>query len=87
MPESVALKWPKLRVIIDCTEVKIPRPKCPIGQQLTFSNYENYNSAQALVGSSPTGAIRFITELYGGAISDKEIVKKSGLLDWLSLCS
>ena len=83
MPEVDALKWPKVRVIIDCTEVKISRPKSPIGQQLTFSNYKKYNSAKALVGISPTGAISFISEVYVGAISDKEIVKRSGLLEKL----
>ena len=83
MPMSVAVKYPQLRVIIDCTEVKIPKPKGPVNQQTTFSSYKNCNTAKALIGISPTGAISFISDLYGGSISDKEITKKSGLLDMM----
>ena len=75
MPTSVALKYPSLRVIIDCTEIKIPKPKGPANQQITFSNYKNCNTAKPLVGVSPAGAISFISDLYGGNISDKEIPK------------
>ena len=32
-------------------------------------------TAKALTGVSPTGAISFISELYGGNISDKDLAK------------
>ena len=35
---------------------------------------------KALVGISPGGAITFISQLYTGSISDREIVMRSGLL-------
>ena len=81
MSQSVAKKYPNLRCIIDCTEIKIPHPKNPSAQQLTFSNYKNCNTAKALIGIAPTGAISFISDLYGGCISDKEITKLSGILE------
>jgi hypothetical protein len=83
MPMSVALKYPSLRVIIDCTEIKIPKPKSPVNQQITFSSYKNSNTAKALVGISPAGAISFVSDLYGGNISDKEITQRSGLLEMM----
>ena len=33
------------------------------------------------MGISPSGAIIFISQLYDGSISDKEIVARSGVLD------
>ena len=30
---------------------------------------------------SPSGSIMFVSELYDGAVSDKEIVRKSGILE------
>ena len=38
---------------------------------------------KALIGITPSGATAFATELYPGSISDKEIVKRSGLLNTL----
>ena len=75
VPMSVILKHPSLQVIIDCTEIKISQPRGPANQQVTFSNYKNCNTAKALIGVSPAGAISFVSELYGGNISDKEITK------------
>ena len=83
MPISIASKCPNLRVIIDCTDFKIPRPKNPVAQQLTFSSYKNCNTAKALIGISPTGAVCFISELYGGSISDKELTRRSGIVEYL----
>ena len=83
MPMSIASKCPNLRVIIDYTEFKIPRLKSPVAQQLTFSSYKNCNTAKALIGISPTGAICFISELYGGSISDKELTRRSGIVEHL----
>lgn len=81
MPLSVAVKYPSLRVIIDCTEIKIPKPKGPVNQQVTFSSYKNCNTAKVLVGISPSGAISFVSDLYGGNISYKEITKRCGILE------
>ena len=63
MPKSVALKYPSLRTIIDCTDIKIGKPKGPANQQTTSSNYKNCNTAKALEGVSPAGAISFISDL------------------------
>ena len=58
-------------------------PSNPTAQQLTFSSYKNHNTFKALVVITPTGAISFVSSLYGGSISDRELTIKSGLLDKL----
>ena len=50
---------------------------------MTFSSYKNHNTFKALVGISPDGAITFVSSLYPGCISDKELTRKSGILDLL----
>ena len=47
------------------------------------SNYKNHNTFKALVGISPSGAITFVSKLFPGSISDKELTRKSGLIDLL----
>ena len=46
-------------------------PQNPSAQQLTFSSYKNHNSFKALIATLPSGAVSFVSDLFGGNISDK----------------
>lgn len=75
----------KLRVIIDCSEVFIERPKSLDVQAATWSDYKSHNTLKFLIGISPTGFITFLSDCYGGRASDKFICQDSGFyncLDW-----
>ena len=69
--------------IIDATEFFLERPALPELQQLTYSSYKNHNTYKGLIGISPSGAVRFIFDLYRDSISDKELTRCSGILDLL----
>ena len=83
MPALFKEKYPTTRVIIDATEVFIQQPSLPELQQRTFSSYKNHNTFKALIGISPSGAVTFVSKLYPGNISVKELTRQSGLLDLL----
>ena len=76
-------KYPRTRVIIDCTEIKIEKPSAPSSQKVTWSDYKSHNTFKLLVGITPSGAFSFISDLYSGEISDRAITIKSGLLEQL----
>ena len=78
---STFRSYPRTRIIIDCTEFHVQKPTRPGAQKVTWSSYKHSNTLKLLVGIMPTGAITFRSSLYGGAISDVNIVRKSGLLD------
>ena len=80
MPKQFKDMYPSTRVIIDATEIYVDQPRLPDIQQMTFSNYKNSNTFKALIGISPDGAVTFVSSLYPGSISDKELTKQSGLL-------
>ena len=83
MPKVFKEKYPSTRVIIDATEIFIEKPAQPELQQLTFSNYKNHNTYKRLIGISPSGAVIFVSDLYHGCISDKELTRQCGILDLL----
>ena len=73
MPKLFKDKYPMTRVIIDATEIFVEQPHLTELQQLTFSNYKNHNTYKGLVGISPSGSVIFISDLFPGSISDKEL--------------
>ena len=83
MPQCFKDKYPFTRVIIDVTEVFVEQPALPELQQLTFSTYKNTNTYKGLIGISPSGTVVFVSDLYPGCISDKELTRKCGILDML----
>ncbi|XP_062595324.1 uncharacterized protein LOC134256656 [Saccostrea cucullata] len=62
MPRSFKASFPNTRVIIDCTEVFIQKPRSPTAQSQTYSNYKNHSTFKALVGITPSGAFSFISK-------------------------
>ena len=80
MPESFK-PYPRTRIIIDCTELKIQKPFRPRAQRMTWSNYKHSNTAKILVGIMPSGAFTFVSKVYTGGISDLAIVERSGFVD------
>ena len=83
MPKVFKQQYPTTRVIIDATEIFIQQSSLPELQQRTFSSYKNHNTYKGLIGISPSGAVTFVSKLYPGSISDKELTHQSGLLDLL----
>ena len=83
MPKIFKEQYPSTRVIIDATEDFIQQPSLPELQQRTFSSYKNHNTFKALIGIFPSGAVTFVSKLYPGNISDKELTRQSGLMDKL----
>lgn len=71
------------RIVLDCTEVRIQKPSKLKAQRQTFSTYKHFNTFKALVGVTPDGYVAFVPDLWGGHVSDTEIVQKSGLIDLL----
>ena len=82
-PSDFKKKFPTTRVIIDGTECPIKKPKAPRAQQSTFSTYKNKNTVKTLIGATPGGLISYVSPLYGGSTSDRQIVECSNLF---SLC-
>lgn len=67
------------RIVIDCTDIEIAAPSLMSQQNATYSNYRGMNSFKVIVGVAPNAVITYVSKLYPGSISDKEIVKQSGL--------
>ena len=75
--------YPNCRIIIDCSDVRISRPKQMDLQKKTYSHYRGMNSFKFLVGIAPNGYVTFVSKLYGGSTSDKAIFQDCGLVEQL----
>ena len=83
MPQAFKDTYPKTRVITDCTEIYIEMPTSFRSQSATYSSYKNHNTAKGLIEISPAGYPTFISELYTGRSSDKQITKDCGIFNLL----
>ena len=69
---------------MDCTEVDIAKLYEFDSKSWTYSHYKHRNTFKGLVGVSPNGAITFVSKLYPGSCSDKEIVQHALVLEKMS---
>jgi hypothetical protein len=83
MPDNFKTLYPKTRVILDCTEIRVQTASSKVLNSETYSHYKGTTTLKSLVGISPDGSLTFVSSLYTGCISDKEITKSSGILDLL----
>ena len=83
MPDCFCCLYPRTRYIIDATEIYIQMPSNLTAQQLMFSNYKNCNTLKSLIGITPSGAVCFVSDLYGGNISNKKFTAERGILKLL----
>ncbi len=83
MPSCFKEHYPNTRVIFYCTEVFIEMPSSFRAQSQTYSTYKSHNTAKGLIGITPNGLVSFVSDLYGGHISDKKITELCGIISLL----
>ena len=79
-PKEFLEKYPVNTVIIDATELKIQVPSELQKHSETYSTYKSHTTFKCLLGVDTKGGIMFISQLYEGSISDRQIVERSGFL-------
>ena len=82
-PKVFEGRFENIRCIIDCTEVKCEKPQDLQKQSELYSEYKSRNTFKGLIGISPNVWMTFLSGLYGGSISEREVVEKSHFIDLL----
>jgi hypothetical protein len=62
-----------VRVVIDCTEFVIESSSDFKQQGNIYSSYKSHTTAKVLIGVSPCGAAMFVSDVFEGSISDRDI--------------
>lgn len=58
-------------------------PSSLLLQSQLYSSYKSSTTLKGLIGIAPHGTVIFVSSLYTGSISDKEITRCSGILNLL----
>ncbi|KAK0138850.1 hypothetical protein N1851_024608 [Merluccius polli] len=81
MPAKFKEQFPNTFAILDGTELKIEKPR-----SLSYSTYKSTNTLKSLVACDPRGAVIYVSTLFTGSISDKEIFNRCNIIDILKGC-
>lgn len=80
IPPDMKEKFPRLTSIIDCFEIFTETPGQLKAHAQCYSNYKKHTTVKFLIACSPLGAVTFLSNAYGGRISDVNVVRDSGFL-------
>ncbi|XP_065068969.1 uncharacterized protein LOC135694198 [Rhopilema esculentum] len=83
LPDAFKRLYPKVRTIIDCTEVFVENSSSLEVQAILWSDYKHHCTVKFLVAITPNGAISWVSPCFGGRTTDLYIVRYSGFLDLL----
>lgn len=73
----------KTTVIIDCFEIKTQKPSSLLTAAQSWSNYKHYQTVKYLIGILPQGSVCYISEGWGGRVSDKVLTENSAFINHL----
>ena len=82
-PAELFEKYPNNTVIIDASELTVKVPSALQKHCESYSAYKSHTTLKCLLGADPKGGKMFMSQLYEGPISDKQVVQRSGFLDIL----
>lgn len=74
-------RYRNTRVVLDCTEIGIERPRDLASRLLTYSHYKKTYTVKVLIGCAPSGMITVVGAGYGGRASDSQLTARSDVLD------
>jgi len=80
LPHIFRQYFPRLTGIIDCTEIFIERPRSLKARAEVCSNYKRHSTAKVLIACTPQGAVSFVSKVWGGRVSDVDLVRRSGFI-------
>lgn len=81
LPKVLKQFFPRLTGIIDCTEIFIGRPRKLDARACVHSSYKKHSTVKFPIACTLQGSVSFLSKVWGGRISDVELVKNSGFMD------
>jgi hypothetical protein len=75
VPKRFRKEYKRAVSIIDCTEIFIDRPS---------SQYKHHNTAKFFISCTLDGSISFLSEAWGGRVSDNHLTEHCGYLKYLN---
>ena len=83
MPFVFKEAYPTTFCIMDVTEIFCELPASLSLQSQCYFSYKSHTTMKGLLAVAPNGAIIFVSELFTGSISDRQLTMQSGFLEML----
>ena len=84
LPPEFDGRYSNTQVIVDCTQLRCQTPSSLLLQREVFSTYKSHCTFKAMVSMSPHGALTFVSTLFEGSMSDKQVFRQSGITSLLT---